>query len=205
MKFKFRELPNVILNLASIIFDKNRKEGTSKRRLPCDANYWLNTFLEKLQEAYQGYNTQRLALCEEFATKDADGKPIMLPYSICEKCGTEYPAGDKVKDENGKKILRTICNCGTPLATKEKYDIKDMEIFNKELEKILNDEIELPWKQIPLEKFVKKHIRCPKCNTIFEDETPEVQFDGEEMSILKYFIEEPEGMKLEKPETKETD
>ncbi len=178
MKFKLGELQAYVVLLTNVLFDGTREENQPKRKLPQKVSYWLSRFGTKIQEEFAAYEERRMELCKAHANLDDKGNPIIITYLGCKFCGAEYLKDATVKDADGKEIPQTVCVCGNTLEHLIKYDIINYEEFNPALADLREVEIELPWRQIPLEAFGEQ-LR-----------------DGE-MLALTVFIEEPEGMRIE--------
>lgn len=69
------------------------------KRLPVRLGYAISRNLDKLKAEYERSETERTKLCEQYADKDADGKPILSKSVINGEQVTGYQIPDDKRDE----------------------------------------------------------------------------------------------------------
>lgn len=68
MKVKLGDLKEMVIGLHAI-------QG---KKFPVKISYTIAKNVKKLAEEHADYEKQRIKLCEEFANKDKDGKPVLV-------------------------------------------------------------------------------------------------------------------------------
>lgn len=78
--------------------------AVSDKRLPIKLSYAIGRNIDKLRDEYERIESERIKLCERYAEKDADGKPVMDKSVIDGQPVSGYRIAEDMQDEFGSQL-----------------------------------------------------------------------------------------------------
>lgn len=110
------------MKLADVLVKSTQLEYLARKQLPVRLSYAVGRNRDAFAKEYQRYEAERIKMCEMFADKDADGKPIVE--------NNNYKMTDEARQELNQALEE--------FRNTTEVDI-DIYKYNKKLDTLLNE------------------------------------------------------------------